>query len=479
MRISVVLRYVGLTLLVIAFFMLLSFGVSLYYRDQGALPLLFGALITALLGVFPAVFVPSVSRISNREGYAIVVLSWLAVCFFGMIPYILYGGEFGFSGAWFESVSGFSTTGATILNDIEALPSGLLFWRSLTHWIGGMGVVVFALVVLPGLGKAQMTLSRMEVSAIARQDFRYRSKTMLRVMASIYLGLTFLTVFLLWAVDVPLFDALNIGFSAVATGGFALKNYSLLAYSNAAAELILIGVMLLSSVHFGLLFGLVLGRVKAFYRSPILRYFLLFVTVATLVVAINCHGSVFPTWGESFRHAAFQVVSVVSTTGFASADFSLWPSFSILFLLLLSAVGGCSGSTAGGVKVDRIAILTSSLRTMIHRLQHPNAVVAVRVGKVHLDMQEVNTVLLYILAFFSTVLLATVIFTLGGLDVITSFCSSLSCMSNVGPALGAMGSFDSFAFMPAYGRVILSLLMLLGRLEIYGLLLVFFPSSWK
>lgn len=479
MRLGVILRYVGLTTLVIAFFMLICFGVALYFGDGGRVPLLFGALITALVGLFPLVFVPSVSQISSKEGYAIVVFSWLFVCFFGMIPYVLYGGEFNFSAAWFEAVSGFTTTGATILNDIEALPRSLLLWRSLTHWIGGMGVVVFALVVLPSMGRARMTLSRTELSRIARQDFRYRSRKMLHVMGTTYLSLTLLTTLSLWLVEIPLFDALNLSFSSVATGGFAIKNASVAAYANPSAEWILIISMFLSSLHFGLLFGLFLGRFRSLFRSPVVRFFAIFVVITALLIALNCYGEYFTVWSDSLRHAFFQVVSIISTTGFASVDYSLWPAFSLLILIFLMAVGGCSGSTSGGIKADRIVILLATFRTSTHRLRHPNAVVNVRVGKLSLAPEETHEVLLYICAYFAIVLLSTLILTFGGMDIVLSLSSSFSSMGNVGPGIGSMGSFDSFSFLPTYARILLSLLMLLGRLEIWGLLLVFFPSYWK
>lgn len=479
MRPAVVLRYVGLTLLVSASFMLLCSAVGYFADDSGYLPLLFAFAVTALVGIQPLIFVPTTSRISSKEGYAIVVFSWLAVCFFGMIPYVLWGGEFDFSAAWFESVSGFSTTGATILNDIERLPKSLLLWRSFTHWIGGMGVVVFALVVLPSMGKAQMTLSRSEVSSIARQDFRYRSRKMLRIMATMYLVITLVIALALWAVRIPIFDAINISFSTVATGGFAITNQSIASYDNVWAEIILIIGMLISSLHFGLLFGFVAGRPRALWRSPELRFFLTAITVSILAISVSCLGSIYTNWFRSLRHAAFQVLSIVSTTGFASADFASWTPFSLLVLLTLSTMGGCSGSTAGGIKVDRIVVMLSSLRATFLKRLHPRAFVMAHVGKIHLETEEVNRVLIYILSFYSMILIATLFLTAIGNPLVTSFSSSLSCMTNVGPAFGVMGSFDSYSFFSPFSRVILSLLMLLGRLEIFGLLIVFSPSSWK
>ena len=282
--------------------------------------MLFSVLITTLVGIFPFVFVKAEPTISNREGYAIVVFSWLAACFFGMIPYVLWGGEFNLSGAWFESVSGFTTTGATILDDVEALPPSLLFWRSCTHLLGGMGVVVFTLVVLPSMGSAQMTLSRSEVSSIARQDFKYRNKKMLRVMATSYLGLIILITGCLILANIPIFDAVNLAFSTVATGGFAVTNTSIAAYNNPAAEWILTFGMFMASLHFGLLFSLFTPRWRNVFQSPIVRIFSSVVLVATLAIFLSLLFQSDLPAATALRAAAFQVTSVISTTGYASVD---------------------------------------------------------------------------------------------------------------------------------------------------------------
>lgn len=479
MRLYVVLRYVGLTLLVTAGFMLASLGVSLYYGDAGFVPLLFSTLITAFVGLFPIVFVPRVPNLSNKEGYLVVVLTWIFVCFFGAIPYALYGGEFDLSGAWFESVSGFTTTGASMLNNIEGLPNSILFWRALTHWFGGVGVVVFALVVLPSMGRAQMTLSRSEVSSMARQDFHYRSKKMLRVMATVYLGLTVTTVGGLLLCGIPLFDSVCLSFATVATGGFAVTNLSIASYANVSAEMWLVVMMFLSSVHFGLLFAFISGRVKSLFRAPAVRFFTVYVTGATLLIAINLYGIDYGSILSTLRYSVFQVVSVVSTTGFATADASLWPPFSLMLLIFLSLVGGCSGSTAGGMKADRVLIMIKAFKTSFKRQQHPHALIPVKVGRYSVTDSEVYQSMLFLLLFLSVILLSTLLLTLFGFDVITGLSASATCMSNVGPSLGAMGFFDSYsAFVPA-AKILLSVVMLLGRLELFGLLLIFFRSSWK
>ena len=478
MRLVLIMRYVGLMLVVNAAFMLVCLAMAVHNHDGGEIPLLTGALITGLVGIFPVVFVPSDTRISNHEGYAIVVFSWLAVCFFGMIPYILWGGEFDFSAAWFEAVSGYTTTGATILDNVEALPKSLLLWRAFTHWIGGLGVVVFVLVIIPSLGRAQMTLTRFEVSAIARQDFHYRTRVLLRVMALTYLGISGLIIGLLWLVGLPTFDSVAVGFSTVATGGFAVTNLSIASYNNRWAELVIIGGMTLASIHFGLIYSLISGHAKSFFRSPIVRFFLLFSLGATLLIAIDL-SSHYASWLHGLRHAAFQVMSVLSTTGFATTETTDWPTLALLVIFVICIVGGCSGSTAGGIKMDRLVIALAAVRATILRQQHPKAVIPVQIGRIRIEPATINAALIYIFLYITVVLGSAIVLAFEGNGLRTSVIASASCMSSVGAAFGALGSFQSYSEMSVLARLVLSLVMLLGRLEIFGLLLIFFKSSWQ
>ncbi|MGP1362841.1 MAG: TrkH family potassium uptake protein [Bacteroides sp.] len=478
-RPHVVMRYVGLIVLENAFFMFVCLCVAFFERDSGLIPLLFSALITMLVGIFPFVFVKAEPIISNREGYAIVVFSWLAACFFGMIPYVLWGGEFNLSGAWFESVSGFTTTGATILDDVEALPPSLLLWRSITHWFGGMGVVVFTLVVLPSMGSAQMTLSRTEVSSIARKDFKYRNKKMLRAMATSYLGITMLVAGALVLVEIPIFDAINLAFSTVSTGGFSVTNLSVATYSNPAAEWILTAGMFIASLHFGLLFSLFSQRWKSVFQSPVVHVFSGVVFASTLAIFFALLFQSNLPAGVALRAAAFQVVSIISTTGFASIETLLWPQITFLILILLSISGGCSGSTAGGMKIDRIAIITATIRSLFLKQKHPQAVIPIHIGKVHIEEQIAKNTAIYMILHLTIIVLATAYYSLASTPLAESFTISLSMMSNVGPAIGTISSYGSYSFLSHVARLVATLLMLLGRLEIFGLLLIFAPSSWK
>jgi len=479
MRLALVLRYVGLVLVVNAVFMALAYGVAVVGGDDGQVPLLFSAIITALVGLFPVVFVPSSSSLNPKEGYAIVVCSWVAVCFFGMVPYLLWGHAFDFSAAWFESVSGYSTSGATILDDVESLPHSLLLWRSLTHWIGGIGVVVFVMAMHLLYGNARMTLLRTEVSPMARQDFRYRSKVMLRVMVSIYLGVTLVAFGALILTGIPIFDAVNLSFSAVSTGGFAVTNQSIASYQNTGAEVVLIVAMLISSIHFGLLFGLLSGQVKNFFRAPIVRFFLILVLLVSLSVAIDLVVRTDLSAARAFHLSLFHVVSILSTTGFATYDIGTWPSFALFLLLTISFFGACSGSTAGGIKLDRLMIAYGAFRATLRRKQSPSAVVPVHSGGFVVDSQLVSHTLLFIVLYMVTVAVGGLIFSMAGHDMVTSLSVSVASMGNVGLTVGSLGPFDSYGFLGPACRLTSSGLMLLGRLEIFGLLLIFFPSSWK
>ncbi|PIE84024.1 MAG: cation transporter [Bacteroidia bacterium] len=480
MRLYVVLRYVGLTLLLCAGFMFASLGVSFYYGDDGAIPLLFSGLISFFVGLFPLVFVPRQTNISAKEGYVIVVLAWIAVCLFGSLPYMLYGGEFNLSGAWFEAVSGFTTTGATILNNVEGLPLSILFWRSTTHWIGGVGVVVFAMVVAPSIGgRARLTLSRTEVSSMARQEFQYRSRKMLRVMISVYLGITLMTFAGLVLLGIPVFDSINLSFATVATGGFAITNLSIATYGNFGAEMWIVLMMFVASIHFGMLFAASTGHLRALLRSPVVRFFTLGLLVLIAAITWDLHGTHYDSWVQAFRYASFQAVAVVSTTGFGTADASSWPPLALFLIFMLSFMGGCSGSTGGGIKQDRILIMLKAFQTSIRRQQHPHASIPVKVGRYNLEDSEVNATLLFILLFVFIVLLTTLILAIMGFDIGLGFSSAASCVANVGPSIGAMGFFDSYALYPPLARVVLSLAMLLGRLELFGLLLIFTKATWK
>ncbi len=482
MRVDVVMRYVGVVMLFIAAFMLLAAGISyLSGVDSSFYSLLLSALLTALLGAFPMIFVSSNrGQISNKEGFCIVVGSWLVACFVGMFPYLIWGGEFNLVNAWFESVSGFTTTGATILEDIEALPRGLQFWRMATTWIGGMGVVMFALVILPSMGRSKMTLSNVEISALAKDNYRYRTQIIVQILLVVYVGLTAVTALMLKMAGMNWFDAVCHGMSAAATSGFSTKNASIAFYNSAAIETILIFAMATSGIHFGLIYATLTGKRNNIFRSEVTRYYLGMLLVGSIVIAVSLYGAeLYPTLWRSMRYAAFQFVSLVTTSGFATADTNLWTSTAIIVLIFGSIICASAGSTSSGIKVNRLVLAGKMMRARLEQQQHPNAVIRIRLDGVMQEKDALHTVMVFIVAYMMAILVGTLFATMFGCDLMTSFSGSVACIGNVGPGFGEVYSFGNYGSLPAPVRLCDTLLMLLGRLEIFGLIQLFFIKWWR
>ena len=322
MRLNIVLRYIGLILLLNAAFLLLSACVSLLNgMDTAFYPLLQSFLLTAILGAFPLIFVQGGEQISSSEGYGVVVGAWLMSCLMCMLPYMLWGGEFTLADAWFESVSGFTTTGSTSLSNVEALPKGLLFWRASTHWLGGVGVVMFVLVVLPSMGSTKMRLSSVELSSMAKDNFRYRTQKTLQILIVVYVGLTLIQTVLLKIVGMGWFDAVCNSFSTIATGGFCTRNSSIASFNNAGVEFIVMFFMLVSGLHFGLIYGTLTGKNNNIFKSEISKYYIFSTLAGGVVIAISLWlTDIYPNIWISLRYSLFQIISVASTTGFATVS---------------------------------------------------------------------------------------------------------------------------------------------------------------
>lgn len=479
MRLPVVLRYLGLVLLIDAAFLFMAALVSVFYKDGALLLLFYAAFVTALFGAFPIIFVPTSASISNREGFIIVVFGWLLSCTAGLLPYILWGGEFNLTNAWFESVSGFTTTGSSILTDVEALPKGLLFWRSATHWIGGTGIIIFVLSVLPSMGKAGMVLYRSEMSPLAAENFLFRTRRTIHILVSIYVGLTVAETILLLICGLDLFDAVTHSFGTIATGGFSTKNASIAHFNSLPVEVVIMVFMTLSGIHFGLLFAAVSGKIEELWKSPVVRYYLAALILGAGLVTINLHGRVTDDWGEAIRYASFQVITLGTSTGFATADSAIWPSFSQLLLIYFTLQCACAGSTSGGIKADRIVIFWKSVVRRIKSIQHPSAMIAVRVQKSAIPEDAVELTLLFIALYMAITFLTTVVLAFLGVDTLTAFSGSAANMGNVGPGFGAVGSMGNYSSIPTLGKWALSAAMLLGRLEIFSIIIFLMPRSWE
>ena len=479
MNISVVSRNIGIALLFNALFMFLSVVVSVLYDfDSAFSPLLLSGVITFTTGLFPLIFVRKHEEIHIKEGFTIIVLSWILSCIFGMLPYVLWGGEFTLINAWFESVSGYTTTGGTILTDIEALPKSLLFWRSSTHFIGGIGVVVFMLLILPMVSTFKMRLSKMEMTSLSKENYKLRTKEAIRVISVVFVGLTVSSAIAYMLAGMGPFDAVNHAFSVAATGGFSTKNASIGAFDSFYVELVSVIFMIVGGMHFGLIYKVFSDRSAKLFRSPVTKLYLGTIAVVSVLVTadllISGNGTGF--W-STLWDSTFNVVSYISTTGFATVDSSVWPPLSILLLMFLSVQCACSGSTSGGLKTDRILIFWKSLRVQLRKQMHPSAVIPVRVGASIVDTQMVAAVNLYIVVYFLFLFVGAALLCMMGVDFMDAFSASVSNLGNVGPGFGSVGALESFSNIPFMGKFILAAQMLLGRLEIYSLVIMF--SIWK
>ena len=481
MRFNIILRYIGTVMLYVAVVMAVSALVSyMNNMDSAFYPLVLSSLLTLMMGAFPMLFVPKADAINNKEGFCVVVGAWLLACIVGMFPYILWGGEFTLINAWFESVSGFTATGATILNDIEALPQGLLFWRTSTNWIGGVGVVMFALVILPSLGTNKMALSSVELSSLAKDNYRYRTQMIVRILLVVYFGLTIITTLLLKAAGMRWVDALNHAMSACATGGFSTKNASIGFFDSPLIETIVCVAMLTSSLHYGMIYATFAGKANNIFRSEVVRVYFGIIIVCSVAMGIDLFVTgIYPDFWQALRHATFQFIAIITTTGFATADTNLWPPFAIMLLIFATIVCACAGSTSGGMKVDRLLIFMKMLRAKIRRQQHANAVIRIRVDGMLQDEKQLSAVVLFISTFTFLMLAGTITSTLFGEDLTTAFTSTAACISNVGPGFGDVGSCSNFAGLPAILKIQDSLLMLMGRLEIFGFIQLLLIKSWR
>lgn len=476
MRLPLVIRYVAFTLLLNAVFLLIAALISGINSDTAFLPLLYTCLIATLFGIFPVLFVPGeIGSISNKEALAIVVYSWILSCSLGTLPFVLWGGEFTFTNAWFESVSGYTTTGSSILTNIEALPLGLSFWRSATHWIGGIGIIIFALAVLPQLSPLATILYCAEGPDRSLQTSSYVGRRTIKILLRVYVGLTVAETVGLLLCGTGLFDAVTTSFATIATGGFSPRNMSIAHYGSIVVEIVVMVFMILSGMNFVLLFEAISGKPKTLLQSSTVRYYLLALLTGLVITTFSVHGSGFGSWIKALRVAAFQVISIGTSTGFATTDSSVWPPLAQLVLLFFTFQCACASSTSGGIKADRVVLFLKSVARRVKQERNPRAVIPIRMDGRAVEDGMANLGVLYICLYVGIVFLSAGLLTAMGVDGISAFSGSAATMGNVGPGLGTVGSAGNFAHIPSAGKWVLSLTMLLGRLEIYGLIICVFP----
>ncbi len=474
-----VFRSIGRLLLVEAALLLPSVVVSLAYGEADTLAFLITIALCAGAGGLMGFGIKARSKDPTaRDGLAIAGLSWVALSFFGALPFLFSGAIPHLADAFFESVSGFTTTGATILSEVESLPHGILFWRSFTHWIGGMGVLVLTLALLPHLTGRTAHLARAESPGPTFTKLLPKMGDTAKMLYMLYAALTVIQGVTLIIAGMPVFDAVIHTFGTAGTGGFSNRNLSVGAYNNPVFEWIIAIFMFLFGVNFSLYFLLLRKQIKPALRNEELLLYGGITLGATLIITL----SLLPTGSAFFtalRHAFFQVTSIMSTTGYATANFDLWPQVARLVLVILMIGGACGGSTAGGLKMSRVLMLFKSSRRELQHTLHPRKVSVVRMdGK---TVQESTLAQLGIFAFLYALLflLGAFCVSLEGVDMVTSITASLTCLSNVGPGLSVVGPMGNFGLFSAPVKLVLSLIMLAGRLEIYPLLLLFYPAMWK
>ena len=477
MSYRVLLKTTGSTMLLEAAVLVLMSCVSLIYRES-PLPFLITIGILLVVG-FPLTRIKTRQRsFFSREGYVTVALVWLVLSAFGALPFFINGGFGNYIACFFEAVSGFTTTGSSVLTDIESLPKGILFWRSTTHVIGGMGILVLVSAIIPNGESRAMHMMRAEMPGPTAGKLVPRLSQSNKILYGMYFGLIAMEIISLKIAGVKLYECFTISFSTAGTGGFAVTNDSLAGYS-AAVEIIVSIYMLLFSLNFALYFLLLTGRFKSIWKDQEFRLFFGIIIAAVLLVSLSVR-KVYDSYGTGLRHTLFTLASTASTTGFVVTDYDrLWPTFGKCVVLLLTVTGACAGSTGGGIKVSRLLILVKSVRKEVLQIIHPRSVNLIRVDDGPSSTDMVHSVLRFFPAYLFCLIGGILIVSLDNYDFTTSFSAALTCIGNVGPGLGVCGPTGNFAGFSNLSKIVLSFLMLIGRLEVMPILIFFAPSSWR
>lgn len=481
-RAAVILGNLGRLVLIVGIAMLSCLGWSLAYHEDVTMPILQAAVLTIGCGLFLKYVFPSPDSINFKEGFAVVSLGWVVVSGFGTLPYLFSGYLPSFADAWFETVSGFTTTGATVVKDVESWPRSLLFWRSLTQWLGGMGIIALFVAIINSLGSQAKQLFKAEVPGGPISDsISPRIRETARKLWFTYLMLSCLCALLLYLFGMDFFDALCHTFATMATGGFSTKNTSIAFYSSPLIQWTLIVFMFMAGTNFALhYFAFKQRNPLTYLKNPEFKLYSLIVLIAGLLVFLNLNKlSSFSGWEVHLRSSLFQIVSIVTTTGYATVDYNQWSSFATTIILLMMFVGGCSGSTGGGIKPGRYLMILLRTNIELKKMVHPKAVFPLRFGQRFVKEDLLTNVLQFF--FLYMIILAFGMLALAGLglDILSSFSAAATCLGNVGPGLELVGPTQHFAFLPDAGKYVLSSLMLIGRLEIYPILVMLIPAFWK
>lgn len=477
---NVILNFVGFLLILEGLFMLLGIPFSIYFNDDDIYVLLFSGLGTSLIGFLLFLYTKNKDKeIRKREGYIVVSIGWLVMSLFGAIPFVLHGSIPSYTDAFFETMSGFTTTGASILNDIESLPHGLLFWRSVTQWLGGMGMIVLSLAILPILGIGGMQLFVAEVPGPTKDKLHPRVRETAVRLWGIYAIFTLLETLLLLLGGMTFFDAICHSFTTMATGGFSTKQASIAYYQSPFIHYVIIAFMFIAGVNFTLHYHLLHGKIQNVKKNEEFKFYSFVIIFWAVVIAAILFFSGYGSAEASFRDSLFQVVSMITTTGFVTADYEQWGTFLLLIFFILLFSGGSAGSTGGGIKIVRHLLLFKNSFLELRRLIHPRAVIPVRYNNHSVPQDIISNILAFFLFYIFIFIVGSLVMSILGLDFMSAMGSVATSLGNVGPALGSVGPTDNFSHIPMLGKWFLSFLMLLGRLELFTILVIFSPAFWK
>ena len=477
MNYSIVLYILGCVLKFESAFLVLPALVGLIYREHASVSYLAVAVLCLILGVLLTHKKPRSTNLYTREGFVAVALSWIIMSIFGAIPFVLTGDIPFYVDALFETISGFTTTGSSILTDVESISKASLFWRSFSHWIGGMGVFVFIMAILPMMGGSTMNLMRAESPGPSVSKLVPRVRDTAKILYGLYMAITVLGVIMLCLCGMPLFDSLCTTFGSVGTGGFGVKNSSIGGYSPLIQNAVTI-LMILSGVNYTVYFCLLSRQFKEAFSIEEVRWYFLIIFASALTIAWNIR-PLYATLGETLRHSFFQVGTIITTTGFATTDFNMWPQLSKTILLLLMMIGACAGSTGGGIKVSRVLILFKAIRKELSMMIHPRMVKKIKMDGHNLSHETLRSTNVYMTAYFIVLFVSLLIVCLDEYDLSTNFTAVLATLNNIGPGLELVGPTQNFALFSPLSKCVLMFDMLAGRLELFPMLVILLPSCWK
>jgi len=481
MRWRYIIFVVGLLTLLLALTMLPALMVGLYYRDGSAVPILISIIITAFCGsaMYLGFRGKTIASLNPREGMAIVSFSWIAVSAFGALPFFLGIESCTIADAFFESMSGFTTTGASILENIESTAKGILFWRSLIQWLGGMGIIVLSIAILPFLRVGGMQMYKAEVPSPVPDKLKPRIKETAAILWKVYILFSIIMVVLLLAGGMNLFESICHAFTTMPTGGFSTRNLSIAHYQSVYFDTVFIIFMTLAGINFTLHYQLLRGKTLAFWRDAECRFYLGLLLLLIAVVSFNLYGTVYDHIGASIRYSSFQVVSIITTTGFATADYLQWPAMSQLILLVCMFIGASAGSTGGGIKILRVILLFKYCYRELFSLIHPQSIAHIKIGGRRVPDDVIRSVIGFLALYVGLFVICSVLLAGLGVDFSTSFGAVAASIGNIGPGFGLVGPAGNYAGLPVMGKWLLACCMLLGRLEIYTVIIFLVPEFWR